>query len=149
MMAAPPFDEALQAFQRFAQSQNSPTSLRFIESTDIVATGVHATLRRPQWDERFQSARLRYESARREGNGAEIYALAASADELFCCVYVPLSRRDAEQRMIPDDDVKYSIRTPLLAAHFAGPILWWILRRRERSDSRSHDWKTDTFGPAA
>jgi len=144
-MTRPSFDAALAGFRRFAKSRNAPTSLAFIEADDIVVTGDYATIRRPPPHVRLRQAEEVFDAAMDSGLGVMITGLAASRTELFCSVYRPANREDAISRLIPDD-VKYVLRSPLFVAHVAGPLLWWLLRRRERTDAWAREWKKDTFG---
>jgi len=148
MSERPTFDGALEGFRRFAKTQNAPDEMSFIGPDDIVVTGTHATIRRPPAAIRLEEARSAFEAGMNAGLGAVIGGVAATKTELFCFVYRPTDREDAVSRLIPPD-VKYSLRTPLFVAHLAGPILWWILRRRERGDRAARQWKEDTFGYAA
>jgi hypothetical protein len=139
------FEAALDGFRGFLQSEGAPTNLCFIEAEDLVVTGRHATIRRPPAAVRFETARKTFEAAMGAGLGVEFLGLAGSGANLFCRIYRPTSREDALNRLILPE-VKYGVRSPLLVAHWSVPVLWWLLRWRERSDPWARDWKKDTFG---
>jgi hypothetical protein len=141
----PTFTEAIVRFRTFASSQEAPTEVMFLKPEDVVVSGEYVTVRRPSQRERLEHARATYDSAVRHQFGVEIAGVISCENWLGCYVYAPATDEESIERMMPDG-LKLSIRTPLVKGYFGGPVIWALLRWRERRHPASVERKASLFG---
>ncbi len=142
----PSFADALTRFRAFATSQGAPGELMFLEPEDVVVlSGQFATLRRPSQPERSERARLRYEAAVERRLGVEIAGAISCENRLGCYVYAPATNKESIERLMPDG-LKLSLLKPLVKGVSGGPLVWALVRWRQRRHPESLEWKASLFG---
>jgi hypothetical protein len=138
----PDFATKVDEFLRFAMSQEWPPNLRWVKPEDVIVRKWRGRLTQFVWagnaQERSAEARAEYHRAATSQIGLAFEATGKTNRWTVCRVDVPRDSSDAEQKMIPQTGVKFSlVIAPIPVVLVERAWLWSILRWKCRIGRKS------------
>lgn len=130
------FDEAEEAFRRFALAHGYPGDLFWTRVDEVTVWRKHFVVLGGSAEVRRERARVRFEHAAGSGFGAGMGAIGIGGrDRTICYVIAPKDAEDAQYRLMPSNSVKYSVAVSksecwiIRNAGIFRMLRWWWRKR--------------------
>jgi hypothetical protein len=119
------FTEWTGKFQRFLKREGFPTRLIWVFHEEVVFLKQCMYVRRRHEAERNREAQEFFESGMTKGLGVSLEGYAISDDAIYCDIYVPKDKEEAQRHLMrADGGVKLRVCTkPLRAKSVSAPLL--------------------------
>lgn len=131
MDETPAFDDAVDQLKRFLARQSWPGLILWASHDDVAfLPGARTVVRRRPLLAARESARAHYEAGRQQGLGVALDVFCALRGAACATVYWSTDAVEAMSRMMPARGLKLSVTLSRRPATSAGPVLWWLAKRR-------------------
>jgi hypothetical protein len=129
----PEFPEAVCRLQRFLRDCKVPENIDWVRFSNVAWVGGRLYIWPLPRDRALAFARAEYECALNQRPGVMLAALGRAGATVYCYVYQPSSKVEAEYRLMPDG-LKLSVPTPLWEATVVCDQSQWQLLQGQEQD---------------
>jgi hypothetical protein len=125
----PPFADAVTLFRSFLDENGHRVPIRWFFPEDVLLIDRECLIRQRLQAEVLEELATAYQSAVDRRLGVKFDAYCDAGEAVWCYIYYPADRHEAEQCMMPDG-LKLSIRLPLAQGRIVAEREWTRLLGR-------------------